>query len=800
MKRTNVEIQPFTCALQRDMPTWPPFFIKFGAITNIQNKQGETPLHLAAQHGHVRLVEILMKAGSSPYIVSDRGTPKDVAAANPVLISLLESPIIPALPTSPRGALVKSTKQRGRALSSQSICKPKEVIPAVASHRLILRSIEIRSQSEDEETSVYTKHLTLTITDELCRELTPALFNTQWLEATVKFIMSQPVFKWDNSSILNNKIEVMKWLCEFIEDEEKHQTYLRFLKKNYSSYIAIAKVDSEKSPRKPPKTSSSRSGDTSDDSDLELRLVQSSSSKDRISRSRGREERSADLSESNSSELLKKVRERSEVSPSKRRDSADVTESGSSDAVLKKVRERVDGSPKKKESTSMKRSHSRPMSCSSGSVPIIKTTPPSSPVRASSTIVITAPPSPSVVFSKRSGRSSKESSHDDDDVILEEGSTMVSSKRASSVKTIPIHSHSHAHKKPLRKQPSGPRPVSMQYSSASSGSFATTASKAKKALLFDNEPKRLTASNPTSPSKKQKKLVLEDRKLPQYPWEISMGDLEFHEKIGLGGFGLVHRGTWKDKEVAIKKIGIDALEKDSIIAFLQEIAILSCLHHKNVLRFIGACLGHPICLITEYCVNGDLSEYMKTKTLEWPKMLNFSLQIAKGMDYLHSLPQPVVHRDLKGTNILVDEKEVLKLSDFGLGKHISLDSATDGGIGTICWCAPEVLILDEPFTAKADVYSFGMTLYEIVSKGDTPYSDLDELETLRSIQEGIKPKLPEGLDSDFKSMVENCWKERDERPNFHEIMIALKKIKKKQRKHLEVQRTSSKRSRSRDAR
>lgn len=126
---------------------------------------------------------------------------------------------------------MKSTKHRGRALSSQTVSKPdKDVIPAMATHRLLLKSIAspqsvrinhcftpfaFSDTLQDEENSVYTHHLVLTITEDLSSELSD-LFCSHWVESTIKFIVSQPVFKWDNHSIINNKVEVLKWLCEFI--------------------------------------------------------------------------------------------------------------------------------------------------------------------------------------------------------------------------------------------------------------------------------------------------------------------------------------------------------------------------------------------------------------------------------------------------------------------------------------------------------------------------------------------------------------------------------------------------------
>jgi len=145
------------------------------------------------------------------------------------------------------------------------------------------------------------------------------------------------------------------------------------------------------------------------------------------------------------------------------------------------------------------------------------------------------------------------------------------------------------------------------------------------------------------------------------------------------------------------------------------------------------------------------------------------------MNYLHTLPSPIVHRDLKGSNILVSDDLVLKLSDFGLGKHvIAGDQPTE--VGTINWCAPEILFEEADYTFAADVYSYGMVCYEIVNGGEMPYGDLSPIQTLRAIEEGQTPTLPKKLDNQFTEMIHTCWLRQEGRPDFASIIQTLQKI------------------------
>jgi len=199
-------------------------------------------------------------------------------------------------------------------------------------------------------------------------------------------------------------------------------------------------------------------------------------------------------------------------------------------------------------------------------------------------------------------------------------------------------------------------------------------------------------------------------------------------------------------------------------------------HHENIVEFIGACLGTTVCLVTEYCERGDLGSYLACK-LSWKLKINFATQIANGMHYLHTRIPPVVHRDLKCSNILVTRDNMIKLSDFGLSKHLIL-GASNTKLGTIAWTAPELIIdFNIPYTTSADIYSYGMVLWELLHDGAVPYGDLAEIQTIRAIEKGDKPPLPEDVDKQYASIIIQCWSDDpNQRPSFEQIIYNLSKI------------------------
>lgn len=211
-------------------------------------------------------------------------------------------------------------------------------------------------------------------------------------------------------------------------------------------------------------------------------------------------------------------------------------------------------------------------------------------------------------------------------------------------------------------------------------------------------------------------------------------------KIGSGSFGSVYRATLQDgREVAIKRAELSSYssggggggtaikrQDDNKNAFVNELECLSRLNHKNLVRLLGFC--EDCCeyaLVYEYMNNGSLHDHLhnpqnpqSSDIMSWPARIQVALDAARGIEYLHvyTVP-PIIHRDIKSSNILLNATWTAKVSDFGLSlmgpqenvSHLSLHAA-----GTVGYIDPEYFRLQQ-LTTKSDVYSFGVLLLELLS-------------------------------------------------------------------------------------
>eukprot|EP00929_Paragymnodinium_shiwhaense_P046785 TRINITY_DN23802_c0_g1_i2.p1 TRINITY_DN23802_c0_g1~~TRINITY_DN23802_c0_g1_i2.p1 ORF type:complete len:498 (-),score=122.06 TRINITY_DN23802_c0_g1_i2:21-1514(-) len=308
-------------------------------------------------------------------------------------------------------------------------------------------------------------------------------------------------------------------------------------------------------------------------------------------------------------------------------------------------------------------------------------------------------------------------------------------------------------------------------------------------------------------------------------WEVKPEELEVLECLGVGTSAEVHRASWHGTLVAVKLLRVDTSgsrwQAPLPAEFERELSILLQLRHPNLVLFMGAStLQNQPLIVSELCEGGTLFHLLHQRPdalFSWPQRHKTALDVARGMSFLHG--RRVIHRDLKSLNVLLVSRingpgdlVIAKISDFGLSRSLPLSSSAyvpaavpqgkascygaafgfvcsadvvmTAGLGTWQWMAPEVFQhwmaagSAGQYDEKADVYSFGIVLFELLSRR-VPFDDvgLSPDEAVAAVLTGQRPfqgHVPAGCPYALRMTMERCWGHLPaSRPGFADILSAL---------------------------
>uniref|UniRef100_A0A5B7A2V7 Putative wall-associated receptor kinase 2-like n=1 Tax=Davidia involucrata TaxID=16924 RepID=A0A5B7A2V7_DAVIN len=269
--------------------------------------------------------------------------------------------------------------------------------------------------------------------------------------------------------------------------------------------------------------------------------------------------------------------------------------------------------------------------------------------------------------------------------------------------------------------------------------------------------------------------------------------------VGQGGYGTVYKGIFPDNRiVAIKKSKM--VDQSQIEQFINEVAVLSQINHRNVVKLLGCCLETEVpLLVYEFITNGTLFDHIhnegKKSAMSWETRLRIAAETAGVLSYLHSAASiPIIHRDVKCMNILLDDNYTAKVSDFGASRLVPLDETQISTMvqGTLGYLDPEYLLTSQ-LTEKSDVYSFGIVLVELLTgKKPVCFNGPEEERSLavyflaslkddrlfqvledRIVQEGDAEQLKE-----VANLAKRCLRVKgEERPTMKEVAVELEGLR-----------------------
>jgi hypothetical protein len=322
---------------------------------------------------------------------------------------------------------------------------------------------------------------------------------------------------------------------------------------------------------------------------------------------------------------------------------------------------------------------------------------------------------------------------------------------------------------------------------------------------------------------------------PVAQWVIPASDLLFTRQIGSGTSATVYEGVYKDKIVAIKLISFKPSDKrpreKQRQELIEEFNVMTSIENSHVISFFGVVTEPRLCLVIEYCSRGALYDVLShganaddppppaappaaadgtgagtevpppivAETVDWPVVFRWFREAVEGVNALHQRKPPIVHRDLKSLNLLLNEDNVVKVADFGLSRFLSEEDNNQTTLaklrGTYAYCSPEVYF-GEFFSPKSDVYSLGVILWELVTRlvtgkyyrpyGDYSYIQFDFQIIIQAAKKFCRPTIPPETPAEIASLIRLLWAPKPEsRPDCPTLLNMIKVLEESYSQHKE---------------
>lgn len=270
--------------------------------------------------------------------------------------------------------------------------------------------------------------------------------------------------------------------------------------------------------------------------------------------------------------------------------------------------------------------------------------------------------------------------------------------------------------------------------------------------------------------------------------EIPRSDLEIGAKIGDGNAGSVYRAKWrgpgsttfggatsdgKGIDVAVKLFSKGSVQNSQ--DFMRELSLLSLIQHPLIVNCYGGSTRQGDEYIVEELMEASVYDLLHDKkfVMDEEMRLDFAISTARCMNFLHNCG--VIHRDLKSLNLLVSKNYQVKVCDFGLSRVIDSKNQMTSNIGTVSWVAPE-LFAKKLYTEKADVYSYAIILWELVTR-QMPFGDIEAFSVPLMVSRGERPDLSKDIPIEWRKLIKACWHQKPtSRPAFKKILVKLRSM------------------------